>query len=53
MWIRGQQDIGLLSWKKPAKKTKDELRARGIAPNEPSELDQALEELLERDKSAE
>ena len=32
------------------KKTRDELRARGIAPNEPSELDQALEEIIEKSK---
>ena len=32
------------------KKTRDELRANGIAPNEPSELDQALEEIIEKVK---
>ena len=31
---------------------RDELRANGIAPNEPSELDQALEEIIEKSKSA-
>ena len=30
------------------KKTRDELRASRIAPNEPSELDQALEEIIEK-----
>ena len=30
------------------KKTREELRASGIAPNEPSELDQALEEIIEK-----
>ena len=35
------------------KKTRDELRASGFAPSEPSELDQALEEIIEKSKSAE
>ena len=30
------------------KKTRDELRASGIIPNEPSEIDQALEEIIEK-----
>ena len=30
------------------KKTREELRASGIAPNEPSELDQALEDIIEK-----
>ena len=35
------------------KKMTDELRASGIAPNEPSELEQALEEIIDKSKSAE
>ena len=35
------------------KKTTEKLRASGIAPNEPSELDQALEEIIEKINSAE
>ena len=35
------------------KKTREELRASGIAPNEPSELEQALEEIIEKINSAE
>ena len=35
------------------KKTIEELRASEIAPNEPSELDQALEEIIENINSAE
>ena len=35
------------------KKTREELRASGIAPNEPPELDQALEEIIEKINFAE
>ena len=35
------------------KKTKEDLRSSGIALNEPSELDQALEEIIEKINSAE
>ena len=35
------------------KKTREELRASGIAPNEPSEVDQALEEIIEKVSFAE
>ena len=35
------------------KKTREELRESGIAPNEPSELDQALEEIIEKINFAE
>ena len=35
------------------KKTREELRPSGIAPSEPSELDQTLEEIIEKINSAE
>ena len=35
------------------KKTREEFRASGIAPNEPSELEQALEEIIENINFAE
>ena len=34
------------------KKTREELRASGIATHEPSELDEALEEIIERASNA-
>ena len=35
------------------KQTREELRASGIAPGEASELDQALEDIIERSENAE
>ena len=54
LWIKGQYETGFVTLEKAVKKkTMEEVGANGIAPQESSEFDQALEGIIDRIENAE